>query len=499
MLPKVIIFSFIFLSVFCFGRFMSAELSHDEQYYVASAVALKDARLYKDIAYTQTPLMPWVYRAVLMVMGQDNALFWARITNWFLFLLSVIALFYMTKSLCPGLWLAWGISMLYASNHIVQFTAGYAWNHLPALALFLGSLAFAVRFVNSRQWVDLLWMGFFGGLAVSVKVVYLPFLFLLALGAVWLDGNGLRAFSKSRRALLFAVGMTAGLAPTIAYMLFYNQEFILFTYVYHQLTVLWYEGKGAAESMLLISRMHFLKRLFFQHPSNLFLLAFTGAACICAGVAFRNGQVMAGRLKWVVWLGGMALTGIAVVLIPKPLFPQYVVLLAPLALLFSVAALGCCSENLQRTAGRLVALAALMSLLVLVRGSGSLAAALDCSRWVPLKVSADSRVIAEIVPPGRKVATFAPIAVLQAERGVYGELLSGSFLYRVADYFSERERKKYNAVGPSSLKDMLETDKPLAVLVGFEPALDPDLEKFAREHGYREIAGRLNEGRIFIQ
>ena len=72
---------------------------------------------------------------------------------------------------------------------------------------------------------------------------------------------------------------------------------------------------------------------------------------------------------------------------------------------------------------------------------------------------------------------------------IYPELAAGPFVYRVARYIPQSDRKYYRTTSESGLYAFLDADPPAAVLTGEEGPLDRNFETWAAARGYRLVSG----------
>jgi hypothetical protein len=103
-----------------------------------------------------------------------------------------------------------------------------------------------------------------------------------------------------------------------------------------------------------------------------------------------------------------------------------------------------------------------------------------------------------------KVATLAPIYPLEAELPVYPEFATGQFAYRIAQYTDADLARYYTTTSPTEIEALFRDDPPAALLVGFEPALEAPMVRFAEENGYQRIedlglTDRYGKGILYLR
>jgi hypothetical protein len=111
--------------------------------------------------------------------------------------------------------------------------------------------------------------------------------------------------------------------------------------------------------------------------------------------------------------------------------------------------------------------------------------------------------LAEAQIEGR-VATFAPVYPLEGGLPVYPELATGQFAYRAAEYTDADLARHYVMTSPTEIEALFRSDPPAALLVGFEPALEAPMVRFAEDNGYRRVedlglADRYGEGILYLR
>lgn len=101
--------------------------------------------------------------------------------------------------------------------------------------------------------------------------------------------------------------------------------------------------------------------------------------------------------------------------------------------------------------------------------------------WVPIRLHRISQDIAERTKGPEPVLTLAPLYALEGGGNIYNEFSSGPFVYRIAHYMNTSDRKTAKAVGPETLRQLLEKSPPAAIILGAErkPLEAPFLQAIA--------------------
>jgi len=182
-------------------------LSVDEsQYVAATALAAKGLLPYRDFAYLQTPLQPFVF-APLQWFFAGHLLLAMRVANALLSLVTIMfvhgAARRMGASEKPALAAA---AMLVACQSFI-WCAGVARNDVLPAALMAFGLWLMVGGMGRRRFAA----GLTFGVAAGTKISYAVPAATIFLAALWTKHPGER-----RQALIFAAGVAVGLLPTIA-------------------------------------------------------------------------------------------------------------------------------------------------------------------------------------------------------------------------------------------------------------------------------------------
>ena len=88
--------------------------------------------------------------------------------------------------------------------------------------------------------------------------------------------------------------------------------------------------------------------------------------------------------------------------------------------------------------------------------------------WEPVKIHSISEDIAQRTMEPKLILTLAPLYALEGECDFYPEFSAGSFVYRVADSFTDDEREVVHAAGPEMLRQLLKQQRPSAVVLNVE-------------------------------
>jgi 4-amino-4-deoxy-L-arabinose transferase-like glycosyltransferase len=430
-------------------------LDHDESQYVAAARLVADGLLpYRDFAYLQTPLQPFVFAPFAWVCGS-----WAwpalRVANALLGVVVVAASWRAmreggaderTATICAG---------LLATCDVLLFSAGTARNDaLPAaiLACALVPMVRADRGTGTRG-AALLVGALLAG-AAAAKVSY----------AVPAAAYGLYALVVRRHrpgwvmlgALppLVFVAWTAWLAPD--------------GFVFGTLT---FPAEAPGEYYRATGRAWKLA-LWAEALDVLKFLALGPALVALAAILHRNGRTQPAVLAWI------AVAGFVAALIPSPTWRQYLLpALPPLFVLLALRWTFAPPSREWRIATAVFAGVGLTPSVWAIGQGGGLGEAIDASSRIA-RMSIDQPIVTlspqflpRYAPPDARFAT-------------------GPFYFRSRGLLSAPDEARLKLVSRDRLDAVL-ADPPFFILVGGEgpwtsgdAALDRELEDWAIRHGW---------------
>ncbi|MCL5280239.1 MAG: hypothetical protein M1376_10070 [Planctomycetes bacterium] len=467
---------------------MTKEVSRDEQMYCTAGVLLGQGQMiYQDFSYpSQLPYHPLLLAALYRSLGTTHYLLAGRLVSVLCDILVVILILLIYRSifgpdrragLLPGL----AAAVLYVFNPLVDYAAGYAWNHDVVI---LGVVASLWLFVTtdfqkrSRFWR----MGLVGALltlatCMRVTTVLVELLFL---GAVLVVAGG-PVRNRLRTALSFcAAALIVALWPlwVIAQA---PQSFWLNLVHIPTLYGRWLHeiGKTYGKATLTLDAL--------TQPGYLALLAL-GVYLIVLGWRQRSKLDRTERQKAVL-VALLPLLFLAIAYIPPTMWHQYLAVPVPflaIALAYPLAALRRHTEESRNprwywlTCG-LVGAAAMVAVwagpLILYR---CLFLAVP-EKWTPVEFhKASVKIGAGFTEPG-PVLTLGPLHALEGGRDIYPELSCGSVVYRVADRMSAQERQITHTIGPESLPELVRAHPPAGIIVGVEPSYFASLEEPLRK------------------
>ena len=211
-------FAIAALALWLIGIAFVRKLSIDESQYIASAVLTSKGLLpYRDYAYLQTPLQPFVF-APLQWLFAGLVLIAMRLTNALLGAGTIAMVYGTARRMGAGGGVALAAAAMLAVCEPFTWSTGVARNDmLPALLMMLGLFAMAEGMTARRMFGA----GVALGLAAGTKISY-----ALPTATVFLAMLWTRDALARRNALWFAVGVAAGLVPTLVLILLAPQQFL---------------------------------------------------------------------------------------------------------------------------------------------------------------------------------------------------------------------------------------------------------------------------------
>jgi hypothetical protein len=462
---------------------MTKEVGRDEQMYCTAGVLLSRGEvIYRDFSYpSQLPYHPLLLAAVYKSLGTTHYLLAGRLVSAVCDILVLAFILLIYRSLfgtyrLAGLLCGLAAALLYVFNPLVDYAAGYAWNHDVVILGVVASLwlFLTTDFPQRPRWWRTAAIGALLTFATCMRVTtaIVELLFLIALfftaAGTWKD--------RSKTALPFTLAALAVLLWPVWVVAQAPQAFWLNLVRIPALYGRWLHEIGMTFNKVRLTVGSLLT------PGYLVLL------------------ILAGCLFWVLWRNRSSLSsqerrkaGFAALLplaffviayIPPTMWHQY--LAAPVP--FLAVGLACPLLALRRradTPGRggryqaasaLLALGAAIAILALPTVLYRSVFLLVPEKWTPVELHKESLELTAKVKEPAVVLTLGPLYALEGGRDIYRELACGSIIYRVADQMSPEERQVTRTVGPQTLAELVKGRPPAAVIVGVESSRFASLE-----------------------
>ncbi|MBB5713716.1 DUF2029 domain-containing protein [Sphingomonas aerophila] len=453
---------------------MLRPVDHDESQYVAAASLTARGLLpYRDYAYLQTPLQPFLLAPLVRAAG-----LWAwpalRIANALFAGVAVIAVAGAAMAAGAPRRVALSTAALFATTDILLFSAGTARNDALPAALLGGALWIAILAERRGSgYGAAAWVGLLLAAATATKLSY-----ALPAGAYWLA-----ALADRRRQ---PVAVMLGALPVVAFLAWtWWQSPAGFAF-----DVFRFPMEAPAEYYVATDRAWRLSNWAKVIDALKFLAL--GPALLAALVFVRER-----RWRRPDMLGWMMLAGLLAALLPSPTWRQYwLPLLPPLFIALALLWTRQPPQRAMRVAMAVFVVAGLApSLAALANGPG-LWRAMAESRAVGAAL--DRAGIAPDVP----VATLSPQLLPAARRAPDPRFATGPFYFRSAGLLDRAEEGELALVSRARMP----TYTPAAVLVGGEdrwtsgdPELDQAMQRWALTSGLRRVDVPRSRLRLFIR
>lgn len=467
---------------------MTKELARDEQMYCTAGILLaRGATIYRDFSYpSQLPYHPLLLAAVYRGFGTTHYLLAGRLLSvagdvGVMIFILLIYRFVFGARRRAGLLFGLAAVVLFVFNPVVDYAAGYAWNHDVVILCVMASLWLFVTTdfeQRSRFWR----VGLMGALltaatfmrvtTVLVEVLFLAGL-LAAAGGPWRN--------RSRTALPFSLAALAVMAWPLWVISRAPEAFRLNLFRIPALYGRWLHEIGMTFGKLALTVT------CLGTPGYFMLLVVAG--CL-VGAMVRGRVPLEAREKPKAALAALLpLLFLVIAYIPPTMWQQYLAVPVPfITIAFAYPLAGLC-RRADEPGGRrwyglascVTAVAALVSVVALPVALYRIPFVLVPEKWVPMEVHRVSADIASQAGEPCLALTLGPLYALEGGCDIYPQLASGSIVYRVADRMSAEERQVTRTVGPQTVDALAQDRPPAVVIVGVEPSRFSMLEEPLRQ------------------
>lgn len=473
-------------AVLLFAAAMTRPVTYDEDQYIAAGVFAMDMLPFRDFAYLQAPLYPFVLAGAFRLSG-GYYLLTGRLLTFGLAVVSAVLLWRLLRRLGAGPGLAAVLMAACLASPFLAAPLSNTRNDALPLTLMLAALSVHL-WAADRSWWGRAGAALLFGLAVEAKISYL-------FGPVALGVHAL--FAPRQRVPPFVLGMAAAAAPAVLCCLAAPEAFRFGVYGYHVAAPAdWYGREGQAALLTPAARLSALLDWSLL-GGNLALLVLAAALSLAA-LARRTPWRRPGPL-----LLGMLLGALALALVPSPSWAMYYAATAPL--------LACCIAHLHRAGGApanerrrriLVAVASLPILPVLLLNVPDLVLLADPARWVGIEAHRTATEIRAALPDGGEVATLFPRAVMDANP-VRREFATGPFVFRSGDLWPPDTLARLHALSPATLDAAFDRAPPAAIYAGlnlkaWKVPMDQALTRYAEARGWRVVRTDAEGGRLWL-
>ena len=467
---------------------MTKDVGRDEQMYCTAGALLGQGQMiYRDFPYpSQLPYHPLLLAALYRGLGTTHYLLVGRLVSVVCDVLVMVFILLTYRSIfgpyrLDGLLLGLAAAILHVFNPLVDYAAGYAWNHDVVILCVVASLWLLVTTDfqhRSRFWRA----GVMGALLtvatfMRVTTILVELLFLAAV--LFAAGGPLR--NRIRTALPFSAAALMVAIWPIWVIAQAPQAFRLNLVRIPALYGHWLHEIGMVHGKISLTVASFLT------PGYLVLLALAGYLLWSIRRGASSLDPMERRKAGIAAL--LPLLFLVIAYIPPTMWQQYLAMPVPFAVFaFAYPWLALRrraekpeSKNRHTISCCLVGVAAVTAILaypvVLCR---CLFLAVP-ERWTPIESHRLSVKIASEIKEPRLVLTLGPLYALEGGCDIYPELSCGSIIYRVADRMSAQERQITHTVGPETLAGLAGVHPPSGLIVGVEPSRFSSLEEPLRK------------------
>ena len=469
-----------------FAQAMTQPVTYDEDQYVAAGVLAMHALPYRDFAYLQSPLDPFVLAGLFRLTG-GWFLLSARLLTFGLAVGSGLALWALLRRLGSGVALALVLLTACVMSPFLASPLANARNDALPLFLMLAGLWLYIWAVD-RSWWGRAGAALLFGLAVEAKVSYL-------FGPLVL---GLHALAVPRLRLPpYALGSAVAALPLLACW-WVAPEAVRFGLLDYHLSApaSWYGTQGMAVALTPWVRLEALAN-WSSFGGNLTLIGLCVALALLAIARHRKwkrpGPVL---LSMVVGAGVLGF-------LPSPAWSMYYAAVAPL--------LACCAAHLHRTTAALagaasrrilVLVAAMPLLLSLMVQAPEVKRVFQLSNWAGVVAHRSAEAIQALLPGGGTVATLYPTMVIDANPILPG-LATGPFLFRSGTLYPPEKLRALHAIAPPTMAEAFARDRPAAIYAGLYGAawavpMDAALTAYAQAEGWHVVRTDEQGGRLWV-
>ncbi len=460
-----------------FLQWMSGPVMHDEQHYVSAGILLKHFVLYQDIPFFQTPYLAYIYHFVFRLTGESFYLLKARVITFLFLVMAMFALFALLRRLAQDRAVAAMLVVISLMSMLLFRSSAWADNNIPAMAfLATGTLFLIKAFERPKMVFCYLVSGVMFMAAAGTKLFYLP-LMASAVFVLW------RSENTRVNAKWWWLGACLGALPVIIPACVYPVDFFFCNIKYHQLTAAWLIRTGEGAGVLLMASLQELMRRLFLKPSNFLLIGMCLGSVATLGLRWRSLGQRQGLVR-ILFSGGLFAIGLFCLLLPRPLYPQHMILLLVPMLMMPAAVFGVLSVEDKRRIKNVLLAVCMLACVFSFKTVASLLVRLKPWTGIELaKASATIKLKQGTVHP--TVITLAPLFALESGMIVRTDMSTGPFFYRLG------------AVG---LRDASwQAAAPDVVITGLEGHLDDPFNDFAQEHGYQKLEGEWMGAVVYLK
>jgi hypothetical protein len=484
-----------------FGAFAIIMTSFDgnEHMYIAASVLVAQGKvLYKDFAFVQTPYLPILYAALYRLFGVSSFyLLTSKLISCLFLAISSIAIFLMARRVLRGTAPSLSVVALFLLNMTIIDPASEVSNYIAPVAFSLVACYLFNASIEKRILpLGVALTGLLLAIAIGTKLTYATIVIPFVATILFHPLSAEPAVTAKRRithALFpFMAGAGVGLLP-ILFFLSDPESFLFNNLEYHVVNAKWREITGFTGPMSLVSKLVHAGQLFVRSDNLILLAGILLGLGLSVGSIQTLRQVVRRLPAGAVLAFLLVLIAVPTALTPTPSWPQYFAM--PVSFLFLILIYSFASKSGEQSRLHRRVLIVLVLAAVACNGLVVLRAMRDLTqrdKWSGLRLHDISMNVRNVLRhrglDGRgRIATLAPLLVIESNLPIYAELATGPFVYRIGDLLSPKQRKQFVGTSPGSMNGLLDRDAPAAILVGFERGLEKPLVKYAEVNQYRKV------------
>ena len=480
-----------FLLLYLFVNTMTVPLHDDEQIFVTAGYMMRSVEIYRDFAIMQMPYLPILYDGLFRLFQADHLLLVGRLTSLFF-----------SAANCVLLWLiVFRITRSYAVSHIATLIFGFscfiqdigvlAANYMMPMCATLFGVLFYERILGNPKFLltKMYCLGLILAVATGSKLYYAAFFLPFLICSLIFPRQEKFSRKIARQATPLFVGFLVGLIPVIHYISHYTWAFLYNNFKY---PIMELGGHGFGLGEHVGHRLGSLFGILLTNPSN---LAFVAIFLLVLFKSIKSsgflGVIRLRKNPLAMLSATSIVVGFLAAMTPAPTQVSHFAAGFPFVIVFLSCLIGAKPLwNWSITEKSVLAI----SILVMF-GSASvvfferLGTFRDPLSWTPLRAHAvGEKIKSELGSKSLrgKVATFSPLYAVEARLRIYPQFVTGPYAYRTDKALSAQQIDRIKAVSPMTLDLLFRKEKPAAIIVGQDRAMDASLEEYGKASGFSE-------------
>ncbi len=465
----------VVLSLVIFADGMTKPLGHDEQMYCTAGVLLAQGKMiYRDFSYlSQMPYHPLLYAALFRVLNTTHFLLVARIFSCLcdvLVVVCIVGIYRRVFSSFPvsAMLLGTSAAILYVFNPFVDYANGFAWNNdVVILCVILSFWLFiSIDFKKKSKYWRIAVIAALLTLATCMRVTLA--LVQLLFFAVLLTRPADSIKQKFKTILPFLVAAAVVAIWPLWTIALAPRAFFLNLFQMSILNNEWVHQTGMFHSKLEMI-------ILFLTTLGCFVLVLI-AIYLCLIITWKRCERTISGAPNLLLAVLLAFVFFIIALAMPVTLEQHLAMPVPFIVIsFAFPLLYLRKPDSDTGPNKHFKLACVLIIAGVVAAVASYPLVLhripklfDPQSWTPIQLHRVSEDIAEKTKNPKRILTLAPLYALEGRCDIYPQLASGPFVYRVADLMTASDLETVKAVGPKTLKALLEKSPPSGVILGVE-------------------------------